>query len=328
MRRLPAGARENNMHTLYTPAPRKVQPPDFPPSVNISELDPEIYVDTVTILTARRPSNAQLLFISSHCSSRTVRRYWKGSRRCRIRAHVPYPPLLRLFEQWRREKKCILSEVHVACDWHAEQATKLRQWLDAHIVQPFRHARYTEGRGEEKEMKRDVLGAFGGTSYLSRRRWRVTNFALYCRRSKLTGRWCAHAEYRLCGAQVVRRAGFRRIDAVPADAERYWRKRFRLEAVDRVKLSRIATRGKVKAGHEVIAAHSLISYARQYFGDEVGRDAQCVRLFHHVPGWKHVRAERINRAIDVTPFLPPGPNSNGRIFTSPEKHTKSPRKTI
>lgn len=313
------------MHNDSTPARPKVQPADFPAGVNIAELDPAIYVDTVTVLTARRPSNAQLRFIRSQCMARTIRRCSRENPRIRIRAHVPHPPLLRLFEQWRREKRCILSEVHVACDWHTEQANALRRWIDARIVQPFRHGYYTDRAGERQK---DVLGAFGGTSYLSRRRWYCANFAMYCRRSKLTGRWCAHGEYRLCGAQVVRRAGFRRIDAVPADAERYWRKRFRLEEVDRVKLSRIATRGKVKAGHEMIAAHSLISYARRYFGDEIGRDAQCVRLFHHIPGWTHVRAERINRPIDTAPFMPPGPTVSRYIFTSYRKHTKSTGKTI
>ena len=114
---------------------------------------------------------------------------------------------------------------------------------------------------------------------------------------------------------------------MPIHAERYWRSRFRLEDVDRVKLSRVATRGTVKAGHEMIAAHALISYTRQYFYDEVGREAQCVRLFHHIPGWKHVRAERINRRIDAAPFSPARPNSSENISTTQEKPEKTPEKT-
>jgi hypothetical protein len=202
---------------------------------------------------------------------------------------------------------CAVALVEVALDLSvrtSEDAHTLTQSIKEHLVQPFRRC--------------VPMGECGGTQYSTRRRWRCTTCVVYGdRRSKLTGQWCCHVEYRFKGSDVVRKQleVERPADLLHVGLRDFWKDRLLLEDFDLSKLGRMALHrgnakrpkvkwfGRLKYDYDLRAGVIVARIAAAEINSPTFPSAQALRALNRLmPG---MRPDRVLTPIDPSPLLPP-----------------------
>ncbi len=196
------------------------------------------YVDTVAFLMNQQPPNEFWQSIRPHCGSATMRRSRVGHGTVRVLVNQPQPQAIKAVADLEEKRYVTVQALHVALDFMAdtpEEAANLTTWLRARFVKRWR------GKHRRRDFRR--------TAYWSAQRWGSNNLAMYGDRpSKLTGRPCAHLEWRVSGTSQVKALGIRYPRHLGTfDPAEFWQKRLVLREVDMIALGKQARgRGRAK----------------------------------------------------------------------------------
>ncbi len=272
--------------------------------------DPRSFIDTLALLSDIKPSNQFFLDMRSLSHSCVAFRSLDCRLKYKICIHRPRPKAFDVLNDLASKRNVMINEVHVALDLPVEsfeEATNLVEWLGSRIVKrwPGKH-RFRTHRS---------------TLYSAARSWPSNQITIYPNvRSKVYCGSAAHIEWRIKGAQLVRRMGINNFDDIRnIDYVAFWTKRLLLEEAQPEKLGQeLRTKNIVKSTGRA-DLHLGSAYLRAYMYQsncDIPVPAMAMRAMSRK--WPRINKKKVLRPIDMTPFLP-RPNDSAQSIISLDK---------